>query len=102
MSQLVQLPRWSIPIFYVVAAAVAAVTLPRLEAKFIAHIESGISAAAALAFFSAVSAGMMALTGIVFAVAFVVVQFSAMAYSPRLSVVMGSSRFLFHTLGLFF
>jgi hypothetical protein len=32
---------------------------------------------------SAAASGMMALTGIVFAMAFVMVQFSAIAYSPR-------------------
>ena len=36
------------------------------------------------AYLSAAASGMMALTGIVFAMAFVMVQFSAVAYSPRL------------------
>ena len=44
---------------------------------------------------------MMALTGIVFAVAFVVVQFSALAYSPRLVILLASSPTLFHTLGIY-
>ena len=43
----------------------------------------------------------MALTGIVFAIAFVMVQFSAVAYSPRLVVMFASSPTLFHTLGVF-
>ena len=45
---------------------------------------------------------MMALTGIVFAIAFVVVQFSALAYSPRLVVMFANSPTLYHTLGIFF
>jgi uncharacterized membrane protein len=45
---------------------------------------------------------MMALTGIVFAIAFVVVQFSALAYSPRLVVMFARSPALFHSLGVFF
>ena len=43
----------------------------------------------------------MALTGIVFAIAFVMVQFGATAYSPRLVVLFGNDPFLYHTLGLF-
>jgi predicted membrane protein DUF2254 len=49
----------------------------------------------ALALFSSVSSGMMALTGIVFAIAFVMVQFSASAYSPRLVVVFGNDPSLY-------
>ena len=45
---------------------------------------------------------MMALTGIVFAIAFVVVQFSALAYSPRLVIMFASNPALYHTLGIFF
>jgi uncharacterized membrane protein len=45
---------------------------------------------------------MMALTAIVFAIAFVLVQFNATAYSPRLVVIFAGSPRLFHTLGIFF
>src|SRR5262245_57056534 len=61
-----------------------------------------MSVSAAIAFFSAVSSGMLALTAIVFAIAFVVVQFSAVAYSPRLVVEFSSSPTMFHSLGVFF
>ena len=44
---------------------------------------------------------MMALTGIVFAMAFVMVQFSAIAYSPRLVLWFARDRMLFHALGAF-
>ena len=43
----------------------------------------------------------MALTAIVFAIAFVVVQFSAVAYSPRVVLRFVKDRALFHTLGIF-
>jgi hypothetical protein len=36
----------------------------------------------AQAYLSAAASGMMALTGVIFAMAFVMVQFSAIAYSP--------------------
>ena len=44
---------------------------------------------------------MMALTGVVFAMAFVMVQFSAIAYSPRLVLWFAQDRVLFHSLGVF-
>ena len=44
----------------------------------------GLSVASAQAYISAATSGTMALTGIVFAMAFVMVQFSAIAYSLRL------------------
>jgi uncharacterized membrane protein len=44
---------------------------------------------------------MMVLTGIVFSIAFVVVQFSAIAYSPRLVLLFARDPLLFHSLGMF-
>ena len=44
---------------------------------------------------------MMALTGIVFAIGTVMVQFSAIAYSPRLALWLLRDRTLFHALGVF-
>jgi uncharacterized membrane protein len=60
-----------------------------------------MSVASAQATLSAIASGMMALTGIVFALAFVMVQFSAIAYSPRLVAWFGRDPVLFHALGLF-
>ena len=48
------------------------------------------------ALLSAAAPGMMALTGIVFAMAFVMVQFSAIAYFPRLVLWFARDRTLFH------
>src|SRR6185437_2952207 len=53
------------------------------------------------ALLSAAASEMMALTGIVFAMAFVMVQFSAIAYSPRLVLWFARDRTLFHALGTF-
>jgi uncharacterized membrane protein len=44
---------------------------------------------------------MIALTGVVFALAFVMVQFSAMAYSPRLSLWVARDRVMWHSMGVF-
>ena len=50
----------------------------------------------------AVASGMIAaLTGIVFSLAFVMVQFSATAYSPRLVLWVGSDPVVSHALGIF-
>src|SRR6516225_12337723 len=95
------LPPWLIPMLYTVASMTAGLILPRLEHAYFAGYTENISVGSALAFFSSVSSGMMALTGIVFAIAFVLVQFSALAYSPRLVIMFASSPTLFHTLGIF-
>jgi len=96
------LPRWVIPMLYTLASVTAGLILPRLEHVYFAGYAENISVGSALAFFSSVSSGMMALTGIVFAIAFVLVQFNATAYSPRLVVIFAGSPRLFHTLGIFF
>jgi uncharacterized membrane protein len=75
--------------------------LPRLESGYFAAHTLNISVASAPAFLSAAASGMMALTGIVFAVAFVMVQFSAIAYSPRLVLWFARDQTLFHSLGIF-
>lgn len=76
--------------------------MPRIEQAYLSDYAHQMSVGSATAFFSAVSSGMMALTGIVFAIAFVVVQFSALAYSPRLVAMFADSPALFHSLGVFF
>jgi uncharacterized membrane protein len=54
-----------------------------------------------MAFYSSIASGMIALTGIVFSLAFVMVQFSATAYSPRLVLWVARDPFLSHALGVF-
>ncbi len=93
------MPLWLIPMVYTVASLLAGLTLPRLENAYLAAYTHNMSVRSAMAFFSAVSSGMMALTGIVFAIAFVMVQFSALAYSPRLVVMFASNPALYHSLG---
>ena len=96
------MPRWSIPLIYTVVSVVAGAALPRLEQYYFPALTHSMSVGSALGFFSAVASGTMALTGIVFAIAFVMVQFSALAYSPRLVFMFASSPTLYHTLGIFF
>ena len=96
------MPMWLIPMVYTAASIIAGAVLPRIEQTYFAGYVHQMSVGSAIAFFSSVGSGMMALTGIVFAIAFVVVQFSALAYSPRLVVMFANDPTLFHTLGIFF
>ncbi len=91
---------WLIPLAYAVLGLTCGFSLPRIEHLYLASYGT-VSAASAQAYLSAVASGMMALTGIVFSVAFVMVQFSAIAYSPRLVLWFARDPWLFHTLGVF-
>jgi uncharacterized membrane protein len=96
----VQMSLWLIPMIYAAASFLGGITLPRLEQAYFPYA-SGISVTWAQAFFSAVASGMIALTGIVFSVGLVMVQFSAVAYSPRLVLLLARDPKLFHSLGVF-
>lgn len=96
------IPLWLIPMVYTVLSLIAGFVLPRAEETYFPGYAHAMSVSSALAFFSAIASGMMALTGIVFAIAFVVVQFSSLAYSPQLVIMYAGGRSIFHTLGIFF
>jgi uncharacterized membrane protein len=97
----IELPNWGIPVSYAVVAIVVALTLPRFESRWLPAINSGMSPVAAVVIYSSVASGMMALTGVVFSLAFVMVQFSSIAYSPRLVHWIVRDRVLWHSLGVF-
>ncbi len=92
---------WMIPLAYALASTLAAFTLPRLEVTLLPTAAATISIASAQGFLTSVASGMMGLTGIVFSIAFVMVQFSAIAYSPRLVQWLGRDKVLFHAMGVF-
>src|SRR5215813_2820905 len=92
---------WLIPMVYVGASVACGLALPRIEQTYLPSYTFNLSVASAQAYLSAAASGMMALTGIVFALAFVVVQFSAIAYSPRLVLWFARDHVLFHSLGAF-
>jgi uncharacterized membrane protein len=94
-------PGWCVPLVYATAAVVLGLTLPRIEATWFPHSTLGMSPAAAMALFSSVATGMITLTGIVFSLAFVMVQFSASAYSPRLVLWMSRDPLVSHAIGVF-
>jgi uncharacterized membrane protein len=92
---------WLIPACYVVASVLCAFALPRIEHAYLASYTISLSISSTQAYLSAAASGMMTLTAIVFSIAFVMVQFSAIAYSPRLVLLFVRDRTLFHTLGVF-
>src|SRR5512136_1024243 len=94
-------PVWVIPMIYAGITIVAGFTVPRLEHAYLASYNQNISVASAQAVLSSIASGMMALTGIVFSLAFVMVQFSATAYSPRLVLWLARDPVLYHSLGVF-
>ncbi len=91
---------WLVPMIYAAASFLGGITLPRLEHAYLAY-DSGISVGSAQAFFTAVASGMIGLTGVVFTVGLVMVQFSAIAYSPRIVLLLARDPKLFHSLGVF-
>ena len=92
---------WIIPMIYVAAAFAFGQVLPRFELAYVTQNLLGISVSSAQACLGAASSGMMALTGLVFALAFIMVQFSAVAYSPRLVRMFVADQTLFHSIGVF-
>jgi uncharacterized membrane protein len=96
------MPLWMLPLVYTAASIVAAFTVPRLERAWLPAFEIGVSDSSAVAVLSAAASGVMGLTAIVFSVAFVLVQFSAIAYSPRISLRFSRDPLTFHALGVFF
>jgi uncharacterized membrane protein len=94
------LPEWVVPMCYAAGAVSAGIILPRLEHRFLAA-SSTLSSAVALTILSSITSGMIALTGIVFSLAFVMVQFSAVAYSPRLVAWISRDPVIWHSIGIF-
>jgi uncharacterized membrane protein len=92
---------WRVPSLYAACAIVAGLALPRLETYFLPDLMSNLSVSSATAVYSSIASGMMALTGIVFSLTFVMVQFSATAYSPRLVLWLARDPLISHALGIF-
>lgn len=96
-----QFSAWFVPLSYAAAAVLAGFAIPRLAGSLLPGFTSTISVAAAIGIYSAVASGMIALTAIVFSLAFLRVQFSATAYSPRLVLWIARDPVMSHALGVF-
>jgi uncharacterized membrane protein len=95
------LPEWAIPFTYAICALVAGLVVPRIESRLFPELSAPLSVSVALALYSSITSGMIALTGIVFSLAFVMVQFSAVAYSPRLVLWVSRDPIIWHSIGVF-
>jgi len=92
---------FGVPLLYAAGAVLLGLTVPRLEARYLPELSAGMSTGAATAILSAIASGTLPLTGLVFSLAFVMVQFSATAYSPRLVGWLAGSAMMSHSLGIF-
>lgn len=90
-----------IPLVYAAGAVALGMLLPRFEARYLPDLTAGVGAGSAIAMLSAIASGMLPLTGLVFSLAFVMVQFSATAYSPRLVAWLAGSGMMRHSFGIF-
>ena len=95
------LSNWVIPALYAAAALAAGLTFPRFESRIFPGLVHPMSVSVATTLYSSVASGMIALTGIVFSLTFVMVQFSATAYSPRLVLWVARDPVISHSLGIF-
>jgi uncharacterized membrane protein len=90
-----------VPLAWAAAGIALGLGLPHVEARFFPGLAAAASPASAQVILSTIASGMMALTAIVFSVAFVMVQFSATAYSPRLVLWLARSAVINHSIGIF-
>jgi uncharacterized membrane protein len=86
---------------YAGVAIVVGLIFPRMEFRYLAGYRHGMTVSVATAVFSSIASGMLALTGIVFSLAFVMVQFSSIAYSPRLVLWFSRDPVISHGMGIF-
>ncbi len=96
-----ELPTWIIPLIYSAIAVLLGMFFPRIEASLFSSWTSPMTVSAATAIYGAVATGMITLTGLVFSMVFVMEQFSATSYSPRLVVWMSRDPLMFHAIGVF-
>lgn len=92
---------WFVPLLYAAGALLVSFSVPRLANSLLPGFVSTVSVNAAIGFYSAIASGMIALTAIVFSLTFVMVQFSATAYSPRLVLWLARDPVISHAIGVF-
>jgi uncharacterized membrane protein len=85
---------------YLVVAILLGWVLPRLNGA-VGSINVRLGPDQTIAFLSAVSSGMMAFTGIVFGLLFILLQFGSTAYTPHIVPILARNRTLNHAGGVF-
>ncbi|MBD3243102.1 MAG: DUF2254 domain-containing protein [Chitinivibrionales bacterium] len=86
---------------YIAVALAMGFVLPRINELYFPAFVSPIDKPSITAILSAIASGMMTLTGIVFSLVFVILQFGSSAYSPRLIRLFARTHVLNHALGIF-
>ena len=85
---------------YIVVSLVVGLIVPHIDVPF-AWMASPVGNEQVIAFLSSVSSGMMAFTGIVFSLLFLLLQFGSTAYTPRIVGILGRNRVIYHAGGVF-
>ncbi len=92
---------WLTPVAYLLLAVALGLLLPQLDRLSLHAQFITLSVASELAILSSIASGMMALTGIVFSLLFIMVQVGGGAYSPRLVYWLAHDPIMRHALGVF-
>ncbi len=90
----------TLPIFVATLIVLASYFLPRFDAVYFERPHA-MAVASAQALLSAISAGMITLTAIVFSLAFLVLQFTVASYSARLAPILFRDPVMYRALGVF-
>lgn len=91
---------WIIPVIYILAALALGRLMPQIDHSFY-NQQSYFSPSTATSLLSAISSGMIAFTGFVFSMLFVMVQFGSSAYTPRIARYFIQDPLVSHALGVF-
>jgi uncharacterized membrane protein len=86
---------------YIIFAFGLGFIIPELDQKYFPNWISLVDKSTMTAILSAIASGMITLSGIVFSLVFVIVQFGSTSYSPRVTRLFAHSFVLNHALGVF-
>lgn len=90
---------WGIPLIYAAGGLALGAVLPRMELVYFRRPAFTVSADSTRTSFLSVASETTALTATVFSLAFVMAQFSAVAYLPRLVLWISQNPLLQHAPG---
>lgn len=86
---------------YIVVALAMGFLIPQVKGWVFAGWTSPVDKETMSTILSSIASGMITLSGLVFSLIFVLVQFGSATYSPRITRIFAHSRVLHHSLGIF-
>ncbi|HEX2957761.1 MAG TPA: DUF2254 domain-containing protein [Chitinispirillaceae bacterium] len=86
---------------YIAVSLLLGLWIPWIDQNIFPGWFSPVDSATLLSILAAIASGMITLSGLVFSLLFVLVQFGTTTYSPRLSRIFAHSFVLRHSLGIF-